>query len=693
MMEQELERRERPSEEQKPLFARIHRRFNALFFVAFLFFAALVLRLAVVQLVHGEQYAREAEANTVKRIPIAAPRGWIVDRNGEVLVTNEPVYTVTFLESEGQHINVDEVADRLARLLDSDADDPAKVPLSEVKERLSKMEKYRNRPLPTDEAALRHLYEKESILEAMRSGYRFMPHRIKEGLSVEEVARVSENLDKLPGVRLVVESKRHYKRGAFLTHVLGYTKPIDAKNKDYYLAQGYQIDDKVGVSGLEAYYEAQLRGQDGVMEVKVDKNGRTVEMREAARPKRGHDLVLTIDARFQDAVERILEEEVRRLRQKGSGKADMAIAIAMNPNTGEILAMAIYPDYDLNLYNLSGKAFSEAWKAHIQGRERNEAIYGGFSPGSTIKPATVLLGLQKGLTSPNETLYCRGAMIIGDRPFRDFQGRAHGSVNARTALQKSCNIYMYEIGLRLTRMKDSFTATLSEMDTFYAQFGLGVKTGIDLPGEKIGWRASDTKLGNIALYTIGQYHAYTPIQLLQYVSTIANGGYRMRPFLVKEIRGESEGTEGLGPVLMARKPEVLGRVEVDPRYLQVVREGMRLATQKGGTAAGAFAGFPIPVGVKTGTVQVDTKRGIDNALMIGFAPFDKPEIAFVVIVTDVPKGYTGGSAAGPIARRMLEAYFNLGASAKGNVSSPSGAGNSAASAGAGEENAPAVPKR
>ncbi|GAB6934402.1 penicillin-binding protein 2 [Calditerricola yamamurae] len=687
-MERELERREQPSEEQRPLLTRINRRFNILFFVAFLFFAALVLRLAIVQLVHGEQYAREAEANSMKRIPITAPRGWIVDRNGEVLVNNEPVYTVTFLESEGQRIDYDEVADRLARLLDSDVDDPAKVPLSEVKERLSKMEKYRDQPLPTDEAALRHLLEKETILEAMRSGYRFMPHRIKEGLSVEEVARVSENLDRLPGVRLVVESKRNYKRGAFLTHVLGYTKPIDAKNKEYYLARGYQIDDKVGTSGLEAYYETQLHGQDGVMEVKVDKNGRTVEMREVAPPKRGHDLVLTIDARFQDAVERILEEEVKRLRKKGADKADKAIAIAMNPNTGEILAMATYPDYDLNLYNLSGKEFSEAWKTHIKGRERNEAVYGTFSPGSTIKPATVLLGLQKGLVSPNETVYCRGVMMIGNRAFRDFQSRAHGAVNARTALQKSCNTYMYEMALRLARTQTHYKDAFPEMDTFYAQFGLGVRTGIDLPGENMGWRSTYTELGNLAHYAIGQYHAYTPIQLLQYVSTIANGGYRMRPYLVKEIRGESEQTEGLGPVLMARKPEVLGRVEVDPQYLQVVREGMRLATQKGGTAAGAFAGFPVPVGVKTGTVQVDTKRGIDNALMIGFAPFDKPEIAFVVIVTDVPKGYTGGSAAGPIARRMLEAYFNLGAPA-----TPSSPGESAAPAAAGEENASAMPKR
>jgi cell division protein FtsI/penicillin-binding protein 2 len=253
----------------------------------------------------------------------------------------------------------------------------------------------------------------------------------------------------------------------------------------------------------------------------------------------------------------------------------------------------------------------------------------------------------------------RGGRKVGNSFKRNWKAGGHGPVNARRALQVSNNTYMYEMAVRLAdRAKNHWSEQFSILDYYNAQFGLGVKTGIDLPFENSGWENPNQYYGNLADAFIGQYDLFTPIQLGQYVSAIANGGYRVRPHFVREIRRGTTDPKKPGETLMVIEPEVLNRVEIDPKWIQVIKEGMLMVTQPGGTASRTFQGLPFRVAAKTGTAQ--TGRKAENALLIGFAPYEKPKLAFVILAPNSLKDGTSSSdATGPIARKMLEAYNEL----------------------------------
>ncbi len=781
-------------------------RLNILFFIVFLFFAAIILRLAYVQLVEGEQYKHDLEKYSTRELPIPAPRGRILDRNGEVLVSNRPVYTVTYVQEQNQKIDEELVAEKLAGILKmddeqpgtdkellkkalelhaslpvsfgpaetakligmieprlralpalsaidtfSDADliktamavglrfnvpfteeqrdslkkklaaqieamsDPAdakdkdisdfdllqqafkanlKVPLtldSDARDNLKKNLKAQlrtlpdpselnklddmkllklaamfdlNVPLPLSAEQRQFQWRKLEILNAMRSYgiASYIPRRIKVNISQEEMFKIEERRTELPGISVIVEPIRQIRKdedgGPIATHILGYINAIRPQELNEYLAQGYSPTDRVGVSGLEQYYERQLRGKDGVMEVHVNKDAETVEkkLRRPAEP--GNDLVLALDWRFQSKVEQILKEAVQEIRSKPGGQVVQdAHALVMNPKTGEILAMASYPDYDLNLY-YDRKKFNEKYRTEILPNEANRFINAAYPPGSTVKPISVMLSLQEGLTTPNETIMDRGGWQVGNIFKRNWKLSGHGPVDARRALQVSNNTYMYAMAMRLAdRGYDkygSYKPMFSVIDFYNAQFGLGVKTGVDLPNELTGWRSKYSYLGNMADAFIGQYNTFTPMQLGQYVSTIANGGYRIRPHLVDEIRKGTVDPRQPGQVLSVIEPQLLNRVQIDPKWIKVAQEGMRMVTQPGGTAYYTFKGLPFSVAAKTGTAQTGTDA--DNALIIGYAPYENPQVAFVVVV---PKGGHGADSSGPIARRILEVYNQM----------------------------------
>jgi penicillin-binding protein A len=781
-------------------------RLNVLFLLVFLFFAAIILRLAYVQLVEGEQYRHELEKFSIRELPISAPRGRILDRNGEVLVSNKPVYTVTYVEEQGQEIDEEKVADRLARILTMDGlkmgtdkellkktvelgstlpvafgpedtdkliarivpklkqvpkvsqidsmsdfqlvktalyvglhvrspfDDAArKNALSLLKAKLNdpgqrstmdemsdtellkyaiassvelkltldkeyrddliKQVKYQINILPNPEdlkqksdtellryAAIFDLdvklplndqqrqfqWHKLSLLQEMRSPHMpsYIPRRVKVNISDQERYQIEERLSELPGISVVLEPVRKIIEDAdktpFGTNFLGYINAIKPEQLKEYQAQGYNPFDRVGVTGLEAYYERYLRGKDGVMEVHVNKNSETVEKRMSREPEPGDDLVLAMDWRFQSKVEAILKEEFLKFKSKPSTPKEFkeAHVLVMNPNTGEILAMASYPDYDLNWY-YDRKKFNEVYASVILPNEANRFIYTPFPPASTFKPLSVMIALNEGLTTPNETIIDRGGLKVGKSYKRNWKPGGHGAVNARRALAVSNNTYMYEMAVRLAgRAKNHWSEQFSVLDYYNAQFGLGVKTGIDLPGEKTGWKNPYTYYGNLADAFIGQYDLFTPIQIAQYVSAIANGGYRVRPHLVNEIRRGTTDPKQPGQTLTVIEPEVLNRVNVDPKYIQVVKEGMLAVTKPGGTASRTFQGLPFNVGAKTGTAQ--TGRKAENALLVGFAPYEKPQLVFVVLAPDsLRDGTSSSDATGPIARRLLEAYNEM----------------------------------
>ncbi|ELK41051.1 penicillin-binding transpeptidase domain-containing protein [Brevibacillus agri] len=794
-------------EETKEPKSHIPVRLNILFLIVFLFFAAIILRLAFVQLVEGEQYRHELEKFSIRELPIPAPRGRILDKNGEVLVSNKPVYTVQYVEEQGQDIDEEKVADRLAKILLPDGEKigtdkellkktielrstlpiafnneetnalknrvAAKlqaVPKQEAVDSMSDFElvktalyvglrvrspfddnqrkdvikklnanakgagtvltedntsdlellkmaisanmklvltldkedrdalikevkaQIRKLPAPnelsdkSDMDLLRYasLFEldvnlpltaeqrqfqwhKLSLLQEMRSPQMpsYIPRRVKVNISDEEMFQIEERRTELPGISVVLEPVRQIFKdpdgSAFGTHFLGYINAIRPESLKEYQAQGYNAIDRVGVTGLESSYERYLRGKDGIMDVYVNKNSETIkkEMRPGREPEPGNDLVLAMDWRYQSKVEAILKEEVEAFKKRPTTPKEFkdAHVLVMNPNTGEILAMASYPDYDLNLY-YDRKAFNQNYTSLILPNESNRFIYTPYPPASTYKPLSVMIALQEGLTTPNEPINDRGGLNVGNSYKRNWKPGGHGIVNARRALQVSNNTYMYEMAIRLARKgKEGWEQQFSVLDYYNAQFGLGVKTGVDLPGEKTGWENPNLYYGNLADAMIGQYDLFTPMQIGQYVSAIANGGYRIRPHLVKEIRKGTTDPKQKGQTLAQIEPQVLNRVNIDPKYIQVVKEGMRMVTQPGGTVQ-RFNGLPFTVAAKSGTAQ--TGRSAENALVVGFAPYENPQVVFVVIAPNsLRDGTSSSDATGPIARRLLEAYNEL----------------------------------
>ncbi|NGQ94307.1 penicillin-binding protein [Brevibacillus sp. SYP-B805] len=794
--------------EKKEHLSHIPTRLNILFFIVFLFFAAIILRLAFVQLVEGEQYKHALEKYSTRELPIAAPRGRILDRNGEVLVSNKPVYTVTYVEEQNQSIDEEEVADKLARILNMDGEktgtdkellklaldlqatlpvafgpketekliaqiEPklkalptvaqvdaldnrqlvktasavglkarvtldskdreliknslkgtvknkaagqpavlAEIPdsellkyalqanlpfkisftseerdglIKEVKAQLrmlpdpaslrekSDMDLLRyaamldiDVPLPLTDQQRRFQWHKLNILKEMRS-YNiasYIPRRVKVNISEKEMFMIEERRNELPGVSVVLEPIRQIREEAdgttVGTHFLGYIKPIPPDQVEEYKAQGYNPFDQVGITNLEKYYERYLRGKDGVMEVHVNKDSETIEKRERQAPQPGDDLVLALDWRFQSRVEQILKTNFEAMKKNPAYPKEMkdAHALVMDPNTGEILAMASYPDYNLNWY-YDRKTFNEKWETQILPNEANRFIGSAYPPGSTVKPISVMLALQEKLTTPNETIFDRGGLKVGNVFMRNWKAGGHGPVNARRALQVSNNTYMYEMAVRFARRaKNSYKEQFSVLDFYNAQFGLGVKTGVDLPYESSGWENPNDYYGNLAHAFIGQYDLFTPMQLGQYVCTIANGGYRIRPHFVREIREGSNDPKKPGKTLMKFEPEVLNKIQIDPQWLKLAQEGMHMVTLPGGTASRAFAGLPFNVAAKTGTAQ--TGKRTDNALLIGYAPYEHPKVAFVVIIPNgLLEGAHSSDASGPIARQILEAYNEL----------------------------------
>ncbi len=662
-------------EREKRLFTR---RFNLIFFLIFVLFVSLVLRLAFLQLVEGEKYVRASSQMSVKPLYTKATRGWIFDRNGEVLANNKPVYTITYVVENRSKEHVVEIAAKLEELL---------YPYDKRNTRVKILEKmdtgYVYNPVKKEETKTAEqaptVLENGEVIESVENEWVFdpdewtlasyldikiplyQPRTIMTNVPKEVLFYVEEHRTELPGVSVEVDSIRQYKKGDVATHILGYTKPIPANKLDAYLARGYNPSDIVGVAGVEEYYEDQLRGTEGMKQVQVNNLLKTMETEEIKSQKPGNNLVLTIDLAFQEKVEKILEDGVQAIRtdlRNPYPDVKKAIAIVMQPHTGEIISLANYPDYDLNIHN--SPDFGQRYSAEVDGREQNLALSGFYPPGSTIKMLSVIIGLEEGLVSQYDKLSSTGSVWVGDRYLRDWRTGGHGPTDARKAIKESVNSYMYRLALMLADYPNSKTLFKEKFDIihyYHQQFGVGVKTGIDLPNEKEMYSGGQRQLGRLAHAMIGQYDAYTPIQLAQYVSTIANGGYRMRPFVVKEVREPIANLQGPGRLVTINDPEVLNQVTVKPENLKVVQEGMLQVTAPGGTAYSAFRGLPFQVAAKTGTAQ--TGGADNNALLVGYAPYNNPQMVFVVVVPEA-----GGSEnIGHIARAIVDAYFGLNQSA------------------------------
>lgn len=608
----------------------LSRRAGQFTLVLILIFLILSAQLANLQVLQQSYFISKADAQRFRSLPIMAPRGEIFDRNGQVIASNRPAYTVSV---HYPYYEDEELQKKLSEVLS--------IPLEEIRKKV------------------RDKTQKERRL--------FDPIRLKTDLSPEVHTILVERQADLPGVTVEVQPIREYRLGDEAAQVIGYVGEIspDQLQQDRWKQQNYRPGDIVGKTGLEYYYEEYLRGRDGSQQVEVDYRFRpTFRNLGQIDPEPGNNLILTIDAKLQKVAEMALDQTLERIRTyKGSSgpypNARTGAAVVIDVKTGEILAMVNRPGYDLNLF--AAGISPDDYKRLAQDPLKpfhNRAISGVYAPGSTFKMVGATAALEYQVITENDTVFCDGfydKVVIGKKCW-NWRDGGHGAVDMRRALKVSCDIYFYEMGYRLGN---------DRLVEYALAYGFGQPTGIDLAGEAVGtipteewvekertrrkdpnfrlWRGDDLNT------VIGQgYVTATPLQLAMYTAAVANGGTLYRPHLVKRIVSPS------GEILKEFAPEERAKVPASPENLKIVREGMLEVTRPGGTSAWTFYDFPIPVAAKTGTAQ-KAGQEYDNAIFVAFAPYDDPQIAIAIVVEQGGSG----SLTSPIAKAVFAEYFGI----------------------------------
>lgn len=661
-------------------------RLNMLFFAVFLLFSALILRLGVVQIVHGEKFQKEVDKTENEIVNLPVPRGKIYDKNGNVIVDNKALNAITYTRARGtKQEEVLDVAETLATLIEMETEKvterdlkdfwmlkhPKKAENKVTDQEIKKMEDgdlsskdiYKLQIDRITEEDLKQITKDElevaAIFREMTKGYALVPQIVKnENVTPKEYAVVSENLEHLPGVNTTTDWIRDYKYDFTLKSILGRISDTDeglpGDKLDYYLARGYNRNDRVGLSYLEEQYESVLHGQKAKVE-NVIKGNAVQETIMISEGQRGSDLVLTIDMELQQAVEKIIEEQMLAHKQmNGTQYLDRAFVVMMNPNTGEILSMA-------------GKVYTrgEDGKMGFQDYALG-TMNAAFEMGSAVKGATMLTGYDTGVIDIG-SMYYDSPMVIGKGSPKG-SWKNLGPTNDLKALEMSSNVYMFKLFLELAGGHYVYGQPISiDQDAFrtvrnyFGQFGLGVKTGIDLPGEATGYPGGELTPGLLMDLAIGQYDTYTTLQLAQYVSTIANGGYRMQPKIVREIHQPTMDEQELGPIQKPFEPTVLNKLDIDKKYIERVQQGFKLVYQGSrGTARSAFAGKPYNAAGKTGSAQ-SFINGIEavNSTLVGYAPFDNPEVAFAVVIPYAYYGNTSHNMNLKVGAAILDKYYEL----------------------------------
>ena len=580
----------------------------------------LLLRFFYLQVIRHDYFHTLGENNRIYVVPIVPNRGLIMDRNGVVMAQNYSGYTL--------EIAPDKVPDMDALITE----------LSQLVE-----------ITPKDIKRFKKLLTERQTLETMP---------IRSQLNDEEVARVSAQLFRFPGVEIKARLFREYPFTDVTSHLIGYVGRINQNDINQLtedeIASNYLGSDYIGKTGIEQSYEKELHGTTGFEQVEVDAGGRAVRVLSRTAPQSGSNLMLTLDAKLQEVAEQAFGDFRGAL-------------VAIDPTNGEVLAFISKPGYDPGLF-IDG-IDSETWDTLNNSPDtplNNRALRGQYPPGSTIKPFMALAGLFYNTRSPTHNISDPGYyMLPGSRhQYRDWKTGGHGSVDMFKAIVVSCDTYFYGLATELG---------IDNMHSYLARFGFGQKTGIDMEGETPGllpspeWKSKRYNQiwypGDTVSAGIGQgYNLVTPLQLAFATAILANDGVAFKPHLVKEIR-RAKGAA----TLIENKP--LFDLQIAPADLKLVKSAMEAVTKPGGTAAGANYGAAYRMAGKTGTAQViavkqgekyDAKKvseyNRDHAWFIAFAPADKPRIALAVLAEN---GGHGGSTAAPIARKVMD-YYLLG---------------------------------
>jgi penicillin-binding protein 2 len=582
--------------------------------VILLSFAILSTRLFYLQIIEGDSYYTKSENNCIRLQRIPPERGLIFDQKGILLVDNRPSFDLEIIPKDAKPYK--HVLPTLSKFLQE--------PQKKLRDRLKKA----------------------------RGSAAYRPVILKRDVSREVLAKIESNLYDLPGVQIRVTPRRHYVHRTAV-HLIGYLGEINRKELRTKDIKTYRQGDYIGKYGIEKDYETYLRGIQGGRQVEVDVNGRVLKVHVKEKPKPGNNLFLTIDANLQKKVEQLLENK--------SGAV-----VAMDPNTGMILAFASKPDFDPNIF-VDGMT-RQQWNQLITDYQKplhNKVLQGEYPPGSTYKIVTAMAGLEEKVVSLNEKIECHGHYRLGNRTYRCWKKYGHGWMNLVDAIRESCDVYFYQLGLQVG---------VDRLAKYAVKCGLGKKTGSGMDLERRGliptskWKLLRTgepwQKGETLSIAIGQgFNLVTPMQMVCLIAAVANGGVLYQPQFIKSIQ-----TVG-GKELFVACPKKNGRLPANQKTIQLIQKGLwEVVNKQGGTAFWHARDKDIEICGKTGTAQVmslekreeeenkstGNSRYEDHAWFIAYAPSVEARIAVAVLIEH---GGHGSSAAAPIAKEVIKSYL------------------------------------
>lgn len=660
--------------------------------------ATLIGRLFDLQVVNGKDYRLQSQSRILKDATVLAPRGPILDRYGQPIATSSEGFNVQIFKTKMDEATRNLAIYKLIQVLTKNNDkytdtlpiqiDPIRfdfgAPGENRQRELTWKKQHKFKPEDTAVDVFNKYIDTYQIVgykpldtrkivgiryQLSENGYGiYNPYEIATNVSRETVVQVEERYLEFPGINISIQPIRNYPNGALASHIIGYVGKIDEDEYKARKEEGYSFNDTIGKNGIEGVMEKYLRGINGLRRRQVDSSGKVTGELGLNDIIPGDSVYLTIDYKLQQVAEKSLMDTINKINTGGDADkfedAQSGAVVAIDVNSGEVLAMASYPNFDPTVFV---KGVNSAEWNELNNKLNpmfNRAISGIYSPGSTFKMVTAITALETGKVGINETVKDQGVYDKGQHPkcwIYTSQHRTHGYVNVSNAIKVSCNYYFYEMGYRIG---------IDNLEKYAQMFGLGKKTGIELYNESDGTlagktyaskRNDDWYLADTLSAAIGQsYNSFTPIQMANYIATLANGGTKYRPHLIKEVKTydgkvipenevDKEVSEELKiPVTHDKK------LDFNPENVKAVFEGMGSVTgDAGGTAYSTFNKFPVKIAGKTGTAQ--TSKGSDNAWFVGFAPYDKPQIAIAVIIEH---GGHGGYTA-PVARDMLAEYFGL----------------------------------
>lgn len=646
-------------------------RLNLFFFGTFFIFCIIIIRLAVLQFVEGPTLTEVETNRETKNVPLAAIRGIIYAAEGEQIAYSTPVQSL-YLTLTKEYTAKETDKDTRETKFTAQAMNNSNALVAEL---VADFAKY------GDPNAVQ--MTEQDVMDALDLNFRknlgYVPRRIKAGLTPQEVAYFMEHKNEYPGLAIVEESQRHYDKDTVAVQTVGFGKPFKSTEKEamYKNIRSamknnptpgllYSTEEYVGFDGLERQYQRELRGENGYQVISVNPQNMAEKVEQTVPPVKGNNIWMTINKNIQLKTEQAILDQIKWLHThavQGETHPDAltGYAVAMEVDTGNVVAMASMPDYDTNVWtkdSLPTSIWNEIMNNHLNGTITSSSSGRSghdFSSlvflGSTIKPLSVLIGLNEGFFNTSSTYPDTGITYFGKdnkSSVSNSSGHVYGPMDPAKAIRESSNVFMVDmVGKRLYK-KYLGDKGVEVWDNYMKEFGLGVSTKSGLPGEHPGlinytnFKAAGSSQAALIYASFGQQGSYTTLQLAQYTSTLANQGVRIKPQLVSKI------TDAQGKVVKEFKREVLNTVTFDKSYWKEVIQGMS-------SKVSAFDDFPYDFARKTGTSEQADRKNIkrDNGVFIAFAPRDNPKLAVAVVI---PEGGFGSNSAAPVARKIFDAY-------------------------------------